>query len=147
VGYCLDLFPRGGVCHGTTEEEAYHQLCALVAEEVEKLRREGRELPPASARPMQGAFSALAELEAENANLTAAFRGLEPTDIAGNQSLAGRTGVGRDRGRVVAQVFQTCCVAEFQVGGPWKVPGVGRFGNLRHSAARLAPQLKRFGVR
>ena len=31
VGYCPDLFPWGGVCHGSTEEEAYRQLCALVA--------------------------------------------------------------------------------------------------------------------
>ena len=31
MGYCPDLFPWGGVCHGSTEEEAYRQLCALVA--------------------------------------------------------------------------------------------------------------------
>ena len=31
VGYCPDLFPWGGVCHGAAEEEAYRQLCALVA--------------------------------------------------------------------------------------------------------------------
>jgi predicted RNase H-like HicB family nuclease len=27
VGYCPDLFPWGGVCHGKTEEEAYRALC------------------------------------------------------------------------------------------------------------------------
>ena len=37
VGYCADLFPWGGICHGTKEEETYGQLCALVREEVEDL--------------------------------------------------------------------------------------------------------------
>src|ERR1041385_7801618 len=36
VGYCPDLFPWGGVCHGATEEATYSQLCALVREEVEE---------------------------------------------------------------------------------------------------------------
>lgn len=58
VGYCPDLFPWGGVCHGTTEEEAYRQLCALVNEEVEELLQLGKELPPASTRPMREAISA-----------------------------------------------------------------------------------------
>ena len=53
VGYCPDLFPWGGVCHEASEEEAYHQLCALVAEEVEELQREGKELPPPTTRPMR----------------------------------------------------------------------------------------------
>ncbi len=26
VGHCPDLFPWGGVCHGTTEEAAYRKL-------------------------------------------------------------------------------------------------------------------------
>ena len=34
VGYCPDLFPWGGVCHGDNEEKTYHQLCELVREEV-----------------------------------------------------------------------------------------------------------------
>ena len=38
VGYCPDLFPWGGVCHATREEEAYRQLCAPVQDEVEELR-------------------------------------------------------------------------------------------------------------
>ena len=58
VGYCPDLFPFGGACHGTTEEEAYRQLCALVADEVGELQRDGKELPPASARPMREAVPA-----------------------------------------------------------------------------------------
>ena len=51
VGYCPDLFPWGGVCHSATEEETYAALCALVREEIEDLRAEGRELPPAQTRP------------------------------------------------------------------------------------------------
>ncbi|HMO65927.1 MAG TPA: hypothetical protein PKE47_12025 [Verrucomicrobiota bacterium] len=58
VGYCPDLFPYGGVCHGTTEGDAYRQLAALVSEEVAELQREGRELPPASTRPMREAVPA-----------------------------------------------------------------------------------------
>ena len=45
VGYCPDLFPWGGVCHGKTEEEAYRALCALVHQEVEELLAAGKELP------------------------------------------------------------------------------------------------------
>lgn len=58
VGYCPDLFPFGGVCHGATEEDTYRQLCALVAEEVDELQRAGKELPPASTRPMREAVPA-----------------------------------------------------------------------------------------
>ncbi|MCL4789064.1 MAG: type II toxin-antitoxin system HicB family antitoxin [Verrucomicrobia bacterium] len=58
VGFCPDLFPWGGVCHATTEEEAYRQLSALVAEEVEQLQREGKPLPAASTRPMRDAVPA-----------------------------------------------------------------------------------------
>jgi predicted RNase H-like HicB family nuclease len=58
VGYCPDLFPWGGVCHGETEEETYHQLCALVAEEVDQLRQDGKKLPPATTRAMRDAVPA-----------------------------------------------------------------------------------------
>lgn len=58
VGYCPDLFPWGGACHGTTEEETYRELCALVEEEVEQLREAARELPPVSTRPMREAVLA-----------------------------------------------------------------------------------------
>ena len=37
LGYCPDLFPWGGVCHGATEEDVYRQLAELVREEVEEL--------------------------------------------------------------------------------------------------------------
>ncbi len=30
VGYCPDLFPAGGVCHGSTSVEAYGRLCEIV---------------------------------------------------------------------------------------------------------------------
>ncbi len=39
VGYCPDLFPWGGVCHGESEEDAFRMLCELVREEVDDLRR------------------------------------------------------------------------------------------------------------
>lgn len=58
VGFCPDLFPWGGVCHGRTEEETYRQLCVLVQEEVTELRRTGKDLPPANTRPMREAVPA-----------------------------------------------------------------------------------------
>ena len=58
VGYCPDLFPYGGVCHGATEEATYHELCRLVADEVEQLRSGGKELPTPSTRPMREAVPA-----------------------------------------------------------------------------------------
>ena len=53
VGFCPDLFPWGGVCHGHTGEKTYHQLCELVREEVNALRQAGKELPFAVTRPMR----------------------------------------------------------------------------------------------
>jgi len=58
IGYCPDLFPWGGVCHAETEEKAYGQIVALVREEVESLREEGRSLPVANTRPMREAVPA-----------------------------------------------------------------------------------------
>ena len=58
VGYCPDLFPWGGVCHGATEEDAYRQVAELVREEVEDLRREGKPLPEPATRPMREAVQA-----------------------------------------------------------------------------------------
>ena len=55
VGHCPDLFPWGGVCHGSTEEETFHQLCVLAREEVEELRHSGKELPAPGTRPMREA--------------------------------------------------------------------------------------------
>ena len=58
VGYCPDLFPWGGVCHGDTEVDAYSQLCALVRETVEELRAAGKDLPAATTRAMREAVPA-----------------------------------------------------------------------------------------
>ena len=58
VGYCPDLFPGGGVCHSTTEEDAYHQLTELVREEVGELHRDGKPLPEPATRPMREAVLA-----------------------------------------------------------------------------------------
>lgn len=53
VGYCPDLFPWGGVCHGVKEEPTYHQLGELVREEVAQLVASGMDLPPSTTRPMR----------------------------------------------------------------------------------------------
>ena len=53
VGYCPDLFPWGGACHGADEEQTYRQLRALVREEIEQLTADGKELPPPVTRPMR----------------------------------------------------------------------------------------------
>lgn len=58
VGYCPDLFPWGAVCHAATEDAAYRELCGLVRDELHDLQAEGKELPPASTRPMRDAIPA-----------------------------------------------------------------------------------------
>ena len=58
VGYCPDLFPWGGVCHGASEAAAYRTLCLLVRQEVEQLGAAGQPLPPSSTRPMRDAVLA-----------------------------------------------------------------------------------------
>ena len=58
VGYCPDLFPWGGVCDGTTEEEAFTKICILVREEVAELNHSGKPLPPSNTRPMRDAIPA-----------------------------------------------------------------------------------------
>ena len=56
VGFCPDLFPAGGVCHATTEEDAYAELCELVREEVAELSRAHKHLPEVSTRAMRDAI-------------------------------------------------------------------------------------------
>jgi hypothetical protein len=58
VGYCPDLFPWGGVCHGETEEQTCKALCALVRKEVQDLSRGGKKLPTPATRPMREAVIA-----------------------------------------------------------------------------------------
>lgn len=53
VGYCPDLFPWGGVCHGQGEDETYAQLRELVREEIAQLTSAGAELPAPVTRPMR----------------------------------------------------------------------------------------------
>jgi predicted RNase H-like HicB family nuclease len=52
VGYCPDLFPAGGVCHGTTPVEAFTQLSEIVEDTVITAQSEGLPLPPPRTRPM-----------------------------------------------------------------------------------------------
>ncbi len=58
LGYCPDLFPWGGVCHGTTEEVAYRKLRLLVRDEVLALSKRDAALPPCNTRPMRDAVLA-----------------------------------------------------------------------------------------
>lgn len=53
VGYCPDLFPWGGVCHGDDEEETYRQLRELVRGEIEQLTAANKKLPTPITRPMR----------------------------------------------------------------------------------------------
>ena len=53
VGYCPDLFPWGGVCHGADEGQTYQQLGELVREEVARLAASGLALPAPTTRPMR----------------------------------------------------------------------------------------------
>jgi hypothetical protein len=58
VGYCPDLFPWGGVCHGETEENVFAELCTLVREEIQELLAGNHGLPSAQTRPMREAVAA-----------------------------------------------------------------------------------------
>jgi hypothetical protein len=58
VGYCADLFPWGGVCHGSDEHTTYRELDEIIAQEVSDLEAAGKELPPAVTRPMREAIGA-----------------------------------------------------------------------------------------
>ncbi|HAV63936.1 MAG TPA: pilus assembly protein HicB [Verrucomicrobiales bacterium] len=58
VGYCPDLFPYGGVCHGSTPVEAFTILSEMVADTVATAQAEGMELPPPNTRPMREAVPA-----------------------------------------------------------------------------------------
>lgn len=55
VGYCPDIFPWGGVCHGVDVEETYRQLRGLIRDEIEQLTAEGKALPLPATRPMREA--------------------------------------------------------------------------------------------
>lgn len=53
VGYCPDLFPAGGVCHGVTAVEAYARLSEIVEDTVTTAQENGLALPPPQTRPMR----------------------------------------------------------------------------------------------
>jgi predicted RNase H-like HicB family nuclease len=53
VGYCPDLFPAGGICHGTTPQEAFDRLCEAVEDTVTTAESQGLPLPAPQTRPMR----------------------------------------------------------------------------------------------
>jgi predicted RNase H-like HicB family nuclease len=53
VGYCPDLFPAGGVCHGDTPVETYARLWEIIEDTVQTAEAQGLALPPAATRPMR----------------------------------------------------------------------------------------------
>lgn len=53
VGYCPDLFPAGGVCHGVTAVEAFKRLCEIVEDTVATAKTNHVKLPPPRTRPMR----------------------------------------------------------------------------------------------
>ena len=58
VGYCPDLFPWGGVCHGATPQEAYAALCDVVEDTVTTAEAQGLPLPAPATRAMREAILA-----------------------------------------------------------------------------------------
>ena len=54
VGYCPDLFPTGGVCHGATSVEAFGKLAEIVEDTVSTAQQQGLELPAPRARHARG---------------------------------------------------------------------------------------------
>jgi predicted RNase H-like HicB family nuclease len=53
VGYCPDLFPAGGVCHGSTSVEAYEKLTEIVDDTVATAQAQHIELPEPRTRAMR----------------------------------------------------------------------------------------------
>ena len=53
VGYCPDLFPAGGVCHGSTSTDAYKNLVEVVEDMIETAQAQGLELPEPRTRVMR----------------------------------------------------------------------------------------------
>lgn len=58
VGFCPDLFPWGGVCHGASAVAAFTRLSEIVEDTVTTAQEQGLALPPASTRPMREAVPA-----------------------------------------------------------------------------------------
>ncbi len=53
IGYCPDLYPAGGVCHGATSVEAFSKLADIVDDTVSTAESHGTPLPLARTRPMR----------------------------------------------------------------------------------------------
>ena len=53
IGYCPDLFPAGGVCHGATSVDAYTKLCEIVDDMVTTAKERDISLPEPATRPMR----------------------------------------------------------------------------------------------
>ncbi len=53
IGYCPDLFPAGGVCHGQTPIEAFTKLCDIVEDTVITAESQNLPLPQPQTRPMR----------------------------------------------------------------------------------------------
>jgi predicted RNase H-like HicB family nuclease len=53
IGYCPDLFPAGGVCHGAAPVEAYAKLWDIIEDTVQTAEIQGVPLPSANTRPMR----------------------------------------------------------------------------------------------
>lgn len=53
VGYCPDLFPAGGVCHGQTSVEAFRKFAGIVEDTVATAREQCLPIPPPLTRPMR----------------------------------------------------------------------------------------------
>lgn len=53
IGYCPDLFPAGGVCHGETPVDAFAALCEIIEDTVSAAESRNLPLPEAQTRPMR----------------------------------------------------------------------------------------------
>ncbi|MDQ6632811.1 MAG: pilus assembly protein HicB [Verrucomicrobiota bacterium] len=53
IGYCPDLFPAGGVCHGLTSVEAFGKLDEIIEDMVASAKQQKIPLPPPQTRPMR----------------------------------------------------------------------------------------------
>ena len=64
IGYCPDLFPFGGVCHGKTPAKAYARLREIMDWSIADDLAAGRPLPPVRTRPRAVKTKAVAPVAA-----------------------------------------------------------------------------------
>ena len=53
VGYCPDLFPAGGVCHGASSVDAYEKLVEIIEDMVATAKEQNIPLPEPRIRAMR----------------------------------------------------------------------------------------------